>query len=95
MDSILLIQHATLYLTFHCRDLLSLDGEELLIQLYAKRGMKKKDKFLGQSQLTISALGLSKESEWHYLTDRPESERMANSNGMTLPKVTKLILTSF
>jgi hypothetical protein len=54
-------------------DLMSLDGEELLIQVFCKRNVKK-DKFLGQSQLRISALGLSKEAEWHYLTDKPETE---------------------
>eukprot|EP00026_Physarum_polycephalum_P001700 Phypoly_transcript_01702.p1 GENE.Phypoly_transcript_01702~~Phypoly_transcript_01702.p1 ORF type:complete len:974 (+),score=211.05 Phypoly_transcript_01702:222-3143(+) len=54
-------------------DLMSLDGEELIVQIFCKRNVKK-DKFLGQSQLRISALNLSKEAEWHYLTDRPETE---------------------
>lgn len=63
---------------------MSLDGEELLIQIFAKRGMKKKDKFLGQTQLNISALGLSREPEWRYLTDRPESERISRDGTLLL-----------
>jgi hypothetical protein len=50
---------------------LSYDGEELIIKLFYKRTTKK-DKFLGQSQMKIAALSLTKEPEWHFLTDKPE-----------------------
>ena len=59
---------------------MSYDGEELIIKLFYKRTTQK-DKFLGQSQMMISALSLSKEPEWHFLTDKPEELRKQRGPG--------------
>jgi len=53
-------------------DLMSLDNDEVLIQVFGKRRIST-DKFLGQIQLPIKGLNLSKEISWHYLTDRPKN----------------------
>jgi Ca2+-dependent lipid-binding protein len=53
-------------------DLMSLDNDEVLIQVFGKRRIST-DKFLGQIQLPIKGLNLSKEISWHYLTDKPKS----------------------
>lgn len=46
-------KHSLNWLMPFLSDLMSLDGEELLIQVFCKRNVKK-DKFLGQSQLRVS-----------------------------------------
>lgn len=61
--------------------MLTLDDEELTVNLFYKRSTKK-DKFLGQVQIAIHALALSKEGEWYYLSDRPENERKKKVPGM-------------
>eukprot|EP00026_Physarum_polycephalum_P001318 Phypoly_transcript_01319.p1 GENE.Phypoly_transcript_01319~~Phypoly_transcript_01319.p1 ORF type:complete len:993 (+),score=250.77 Phypoly_transcript_01319:209-3187(+) len=58
-------------------DLMRLDNDEVLIQVFGKRRIST-DKFLGQLQVPIKGLNLSKDITWHYLTDKPK-------NGNELP----------
>eukprot|EP00026_Physarum_polycephalum_P003516 Phypoly_transcript_03529.p1 GENE.Phypoly_transcript_03529~~Phypoly_transcript_03529.p1 ORF type:complete len:755 (+),score=111.20 Phypoly_transcript_03529:115-2379(+) len=54
-------------------DLMKLDGEELLIQVWCKRHLKK-DLFLGQSLVRITALNLPKDALWYDLQDLDNKE---------------------